>query len=209
MKANKLMRSAYLKALNEADDNKKDKSSTVKNPKTAIEDGLHGMRTGEVLGLIVSQISDDKPFKFAKDYLLDILVNAVKNGKVKASALKDVIKDFDTKNIEDNSNIDWEHVEIDPTGTSMKCYLDGDSRKKFDEMMKELESGMKDIKKEVEEADKKLKDDVKKAKVKIDDKKLEDNALVVAGVIDDKDNKGKSGKELTKLVDDNIKKAEV
>lgn len=204
----KFLKEAYDIAMNEETDNKAE-NNKVKNPKSAIEDGLHGMQTGEVFDMVSTQVSGNMLKFVLSKHLFNILVNAVKNGKVKASALKDAIKDFDTKNIEDNSNIDWEHVEIDPAGTSVKCYLDGDSRKKFDEMMKELESGMKDIKKEVKEADKKLKDDVKKAKVKIDDKKLEDNALAVAAVIDNKDNKGKSGKELTKLVDDNIKKAEV
>ena len=46
--------------------------------------------------------------------------------------MKDAIKDFDVKNIEDDSNIDWNNVELDPSGITMKCFFDGDSKKIID-----------------------------------------------------------------------------
>lgn len=111
------------------------------------------------------------------------------------------LKGLGDKNVEDNSKIDWEHVELDPSGVTMKCLFDGDSGKRVKELAAAIEKGMEGVKKEVEEADKKLEDDVKKAGIKIDAEKLGQNGLTVAGVIDNKENKKLKGKELTKKVD--------
>ena len=178
----------------------------IKDPKGKIVSGLEGMKPGAVMQAVAKSLGSSSP-DFLKKHLVKILVNAAKNGKVKFDALKDAIKDFDTKNIEDNSNIDWNNVELDPSGITMKCFFDGDSKKIIDQFMKEYESEMKNVGKEIEDADKKLHADVKKAGIKIDDQLLDDNGLIVATVLDDKANKEKSGKELTKKVNDTIKQA--
>ena len=189
-----------------SNDNQK-KSSEVKDPKGKIEAGLKGMKPGAVMQAIAKSLGTTSP-DFLKKHLLKLVINAAKNGTVKAAAIKDAIKDFGNKNVEDNSKIDWEHVEIDPSGTTMKCMFDGESKKKIDELAKVMEKEMQGVEKEIEEADKKLHDDVKKAGVDIDDEKLDQNGIVVASVIDDKENKKLKGKELTKKVDDAIEKDE-
>ena len=165
------------------------------------------MKPGAVMQAIAKSLGTTSP-DFLKKHLLKLVINAAKNGTVKAAAIKDAIKDFGNKNVEDNSKIDWEHVEIDPSGTTMKCMFDGESKKKIDELAKVMEKEMQGVEKEIEEADKKLHDDVKKAGVDIDDEKLDANGIVVASVIDDKENKKLKGKELTKKVDDAIEKDE-
>jgi tyrosyl-tRNA synthetase len=63
---------------------------------------------------------------------------------------------------------------------------------------------MEAAKDDIETSSEELNKDIKKSGVKIEGEKLADNALTVAGVIDNEENKGKSGKELTKIVDQKI-----
>lgn len=201
-----LISDAYKCVLEDSNENpatKDNKLIAVKDPKQKIISGLEGMKPGAVLQTISKQL-DTTSSKFLGTHLINIIVNAAKNGKVKFDAIKDAVKGFNDKNIEDSSKIDWEHVKLDPSGTTLKCYFDGDSKKIIDSFMKQYESEMKTLKDDIEKDNKKLHDDVKKAKVKIDDEKLEQNSLIVASTLNDEKNKGKSGKALTKEIDQKI-----
>ena len=188
------------------DDNKKE-SSKKKDPKTALYKALKIMRPGQVMDFIAKQLGVDVP-KFLISNAGHIAGLAVKNGWAKAGDIKDALKGIGSKSKDDNSEIDWEKAEVDENTFQLKCLFDGDSGAKFKEFMKQYEGEMKDLKTEIEEADQKLHDDVKKAGVEIDDEKLDKNGVVVACVIDSKDNKKLKGKELTKKVDDAIEQDE-
>lgn len=183
----------------------KKESNKKKNPKEALYKALKTMRPGQVMDFVAKQLGLDVP-KFLINNAGHIAGLAAKNGWAKANGIKDAFKELGSKNKEDNSGIDWENVDVDEDTFQFKCLFDGDSGNKFKEFMKQYESEMKDLKVEIEEADKQLHDDVKKAGVKIDDEKLDQNGIVVASVIDDKENKKLKGKELTKKVDDAIEK---
>ena len=183
----------------------KKESNKKKNPKEALYKALKTMRPGQVMDFVAKQLGLDVP-KFLMNNAGHIAGLAAKNGWAKANGIKDAFKELGSKNKEDNSGIDWENVDVDEDTFQFKCLFDGDSGNKFKEFMKQYESEMKDLKVEIEEADKQLHDDVKKAGVKIDDEKLDQNGIVVASVIDDKENKKLKGKELTKKVDDAIEK---
>ena len=183
----------------------KKESNKKKNPKEALYKALKTMRPGQVMDFVAKQLGLDVP-KFLMNNAGHIAGLAAKNGWAKANGIKDAFKELGSKNKEDNSGIDWENVDVDEDTFKFKCLFDGDSGNKFKEFMKQYESEMKDLKVEIEEADKQLHDDVKKAGVKIDDEKLDQNGIVVASVIDDKENKKLKGKELTKKVDDAIEK---
>ena len=186
-------------------ESEKKESNKKKNPKEALYKALKTMRPGQVMDFVAKQLGLDVP-KFLMNNAGHIAGLAAKNGWAKANGIKDAFKELGSKNKEDNSGIDWENVDVDEDTFQFKCLFDGDSGNKFKEFMKQYESEMKDLKVEIEEADKKLHDDVKKAGVKIDDEKLDQNGIVVASVIDDKENKKLKGKELTKKVDDAIEK---
>lgn len=181
----------------------KEKSQLV-NAKKEIMSGLKGMRPGAVMQAVAKSLGSTSR-KFLATYLLKIIVNAAKNGKIKTAAIKDAIKDFGDKNIEDNSGIDWENVKVDEAGMTFKCLFDGDSKKKLMSITTDFEDSMKDVKEDVEEADKKLNDDVKKAGVKLDQETIDKDGVIIANVIDDKENKDKSGKELKKEIEELIK----
>ena len=186
-------------------ESEKKESNKKKNPKEALYKALKTMRPGQVMDFVAKQLGVDVP-KFLMNNAGHIAGLAAKNGWAKANGIKDAFKELGSKNKEDNSGIDWENVDVDEDTFQFKCLFDGDSGNKFKEFMKQYESEMKDLKVEIEEADKQLHDDVKKAGVKIDDEKLDQNGIVVASVIDDKENKKLKGKELTKKVDDAIEK---
>jgi hypothetical protein len=135
-----------------------------------------------------------------------LATKAVKSGWTKASSISGSIKDFSKKNKEDKSGIDYSKLKLDPSTVSFKCLFDGETGKKLMSFMDEFESEIKDEGKEIEKADKQLHDDVKKAGVKMDEKEIDDNGLAVASVIDNKENKGKKGKELKKEIEGAIKK---
>ena len=186
-------------------ESEKKESNKKKNPKEALYKALKTMRPGQVMDFVAKQLGLDVP-KFLMNNAGHIAGLAAKNGWAKANGIKDAFKELGSKNKEDNSGIDWENVDVDEDTFQFKCLFDGDSGNKFKEFMKQYESEMKDLKVESEEADKQFHDDVKKAGVKIDDEKLDQNGIVVASVIDDKENKKLKGKELTKKVDDAIEK---
>lgn len=155
--------------------------------------------------MAVSKSLGQSSSKFLGKHLLKIIINAVKSGAIKTAELGAAVKDFNKKNAKDTSNIDWEHVEIDPSTMTFKCVFEGDAKKKIDAFMKEYEVGLKGIKDEIEEQDKKLHDDVKKAKIDMSEDEVDEHGIEVASVIDDKSSKGKTPKELKKDIDAKIK----
>ena len=176
------------KEKNDSFDGNKKESSKKKDPKTALYKALKTMRPGQVMDFVAKQLGVDVP-KFLISNAGHIAGLAVKNGWAKAGDIKDALKGIGSKSKDDNSGIDWEKAEVDENTFQLKCLFDGDSGAKFNEFMKQYEDEMKDLKTEIEEADQKLHDDVKKAGVEIDDEKLDKNGVVVACVIDSKDNK--------------------
>lgn len=179
-------------------------SQLKKSPKQQILNGIQGMRPGEAMQLVAKSL-DQNSASFLAKHLLTIIINAAKNGKIKTAAIKDAIKDFNDKNIEDNSGIDWENVSVDESGMSFKCLFDGDSKKVLMNFMEIFNDETKDIQKEVEEADKKFHTDVKRSGIKMDDQQIDDNGVIIASIIDNPKNEEKTGKELTKDVETAIK----
>lgn len=162
------------------------------------------MRPGAVLQFIAKQFGMSST-EFVAKHALSIAKMAIKNGWVKTKDIGASITDFAKKNKEDVTGIDFSKAEIDPSTTMFKCLFDnvGDKLSTF---MKDLENELKDESKEIEKADKQLHADVKKAGVDMDEQEVDDNGLAVASVIDNKKNKGKSGKDLKKKIESAIKK---
>lgn len=163
------------------------------------------MRPGAVMQF-VAKFSGEDPAKFIAKNSLRLAAKAVKNGWTKSADIAKSIKDIGKKNKDDKSGIDYSKLKLDPSTMTFKCLFDGDTGKKLDAFMEEFESEVKDEGKEIEKADKQLHDDVKKAGVDMDEQEVDDNGLAVASVIDNKKNKGKSGKELKKKIEGAIKK---
>lgn len=162
------------------------------------------MQPAQVLSFIAKQSG----FKSGKELLLkyspSLTASILKHGFYKTKDLAKSVKDFAKKNIEDNSKIDFENIEIDTDTLKTVYVFDGDSIVKLEDFIKQYQESMKDVAKEAETAGKKLKDDVAKAKVTVSDETLDNNGLTVAGVINNPDNKNKSGKELTKEINQRV-----
>lgn len=194
--------------MNEVYDSVIDEADKQKNKsKDAIIAGLKGMRPGYAMQAIAGVMGQSTPGFFVK-HIGKILFNSVKSGAIKAADLTKSIKDFSNKNVEDNSGIDWNNIQIDPHGMSAKCIFDGDSKKIVEQFMKTFESSMKGIDQEIKQADDKLHKEVKQAGVKLDNKTVDKNGIVVATAIDDAKKSGKSGKELTNEITAQIKVAD-
>ena len=197
-------KSAKTTRLHEADDEgkekkeKEDEKAAGADPKTAKKEilaGLKGMRPGEML-MAITKSTGSTVTDFLATHVVDMIVNAVKSGKVKADAIKDAVKGFGKKNKADNTKIDWENVELDPSTMTFTCMFEGDVKKQLDEFMKVAEKELKPVAKEAEKADKQLAADVKKAKVEVSDEDLKENSIQVANAIDSEDAKDKKPEEI-------------
>ena len=167
-----------------------------KSKKQQYLDAIKSMTPGAVLEFVSKQL-EINPVKFLATNAGWLALAAAKNGWVKATEIKDAIKDFSKKNKEDNTGIDFENVEVDEDTMKFMCLLDGDSMKKLDEFVKNYYDDLKDFGKECEEADEKLHKDAKAKDIKLSDDEIDKHGMTVAGVIDDENNKKVSGKELT------------
>ncbi len=167
-----------------------------KSKKQQYLDAIKSMTPGAVLEFVSKQL-EINPVKFLATNAGWLALAAAKNGWVKATEIKDAIKDFGKKNKEDNTGIDFENVEVDEDTMKFMCLLDGDSMKKLDEFVKNYYDDLKDFGKECEEADEKLHKDAKAKDIKLSDDEIDKHGMTVAGVIDDENNKKVSGKELT------------
>ena len=153
------------------------------------------MEPGQVMCFIADQLKQT-PVKFLATHAGSLAVNAVKNGWIKGSSIKDALKDFKGKNAEDTSGIDYKNLELDDSTVKLKCLFDGESIKKLEQFKQEFSKQLKDIEDDQKEANDKLVSDAKKAGLKISDKAVKEDGLVIASVIDKKDNKGKKSAEL-------------
>lgn len=162
------------------------------------------MQPAQVLTFI-KQITNAKSGKeFIAKNSPALVASIIKNGFYKAVDLAKSIKDINKKNIEDNSNIDFENVTIDEDSIKTIYVFDGDSIKKLESFLEEYNKSLEGTAEEAEESGKKLKDDVKKAKVKVNDETLDNNGLTVAGVIKNPENKKDSPKELEEKIQNRI-----
>ena len=162
------------------------------------------LQPAQVLSFITKQMGEKTGAELILKNSPSLAASILKHGFYKAKDLGKSIKDFGKKNIEDNSKIDFENVEID-TDTLKTIYVfDGDSIQKLEEFIKQYQESMKDIEAEASKAGEKLKSDVQSKKVKVSDETLDNNGLTVAGVIKNPENKNKSGKELTKEINQRV-----
>lgn len=181
--------------------------------KKQIEQGLKGMRPGQVMMAVAKQM-DMTSAQLLKKKLLPIIVAAAKAGKVKAGAIKDAVKDFKKKNAEDKSGIDWDKLELDPSTMTFKCLFDGESKKKLEAFMKEYESAAEGAAEEAEADNKKLHAAVKKTGLDMSDEEVDENGIIVANSLSGKDKKNKKKVsndikqkiKLKKELEDSIKK---
>lgn len=169
----------------------------------SIVNDLMKLEPSQLLKYIAKQENSDAKAWILKN-LIPFAAYVVKNGFIKTKALTGAVKDINKKNKDDMSGIDYDNVEIENSSIKTVYAFDDETIKKLQDFINEYKKQMEDAKADIEQSSEKLNKDIKKAGVKIDGDKLSDNALVVAGVIDNKKNKGKSGKELTKIVDQKI-----
>lgn len=174
-----------------------------KSKKQQYLDAIKTMTPGAVLEFVSQQLNID-PAKFLAKNAGWLALAAAKNGWVKASEIKDAVKNFGNKNKEDNTGIDFENAEVDEDTMKFMCLLDSDTMKKLDEFVKNYYDSIKDIGKEMKDADDKLEKDAKSKKIDLKPDEIKANGLEVAKVIDSKNNKGKSGKELTDEIKEQI-----
>lgn len=174
-----------------------------KSKKQQYLDAIKTMTPGAVLEFVSQQL-DVNPVKFLAKNAGWLALAAAKNGWVKASEIKDAVKNFGNKNKEDNTGIDFENAEVDEDTMKFMCLLDGDAMKKLDEFVKNYYDSIKDIGKEMKDADDKLEKDAKSKKIDLKPDEIKANGLEVAKVIDSKNNKDKSGKELTDEIKEQI-----
>lgn len=180
-----------------------DKKSTKKVTADSIVNDLMKLEPSQLLKYIAKQENSDAKAWIIKN-ILPFAAYVVKNGFIKAKALAGSVKDINKKNKEDVSGIDYDNVEIEESSIKTVYAFDEETVKKLQDFINDYKKQMEEAKEDIEKSSEKLSKDIKKSGIKIDNDKLSDNALVVAGVIDNKKNKGKSGKELTKIVDQKI-----
>lgn len=178
------------------------KEAKIQDSKKKIEQGLQGMRPGQAMMAISKQL-DMSSTEFLKKNLLKIIIAAAKAGKVKATALKDAIKDFGDKNVEDKTGIDWNKLKIDSSTMTYKCLFDGDSKKKLQDFIDTYSKELENVQKEAEADNKKLQDEVKKTGLNISDEEVNDNGIIVANSVAKKGKKTK--KEIAKDIEQKIK----
>ena len=195
---------AFKDELYEKDDSSKEKTKEEKVTLDKLCKMMKVMRPGAVMQFVAKALGMNS-IKFINQKGLALAGKAIKNGWVKSTDIVGSIKDFSKKNKEDKSGIDYSKLKLDPSTMSFKCLFDGDTGKTLNAFIDEFESEIKDESKEIEKADKQLHADVKKAGVKMDEQEIDDNGLAVASVIDNKKNKGDSGKELKKKIEGAIK----
>lgn len=131
----------------------------------------------------------------------------VKNNFIKAKEIAKSIKDFNVKNIDDNSDIDYSNVEIDEDTFKESSMFDNEKEvKAIEDFIKQYQETQQEAEKEAQKTIKDAEKDIKDSGIDIPQEQIDDNTLDVLGVIDKEENKDKSPEELTKLVKDKIEK---
>ena len=194
---------------NEEDEKKEssDKKDSAENKtKVTPESIIKDMMKFEPSQLIkfVAQQEDTGVKRWLLMNLIPFVIYAVKNNYIKAKALGSAIKNIGDKNKDDETGIDYDNVEIEESSIKTVYAFDDETIEKLQKFIDEYKKEMEAAKDDIETSSEELNKDIKKSGVKIEGEKLADNALTVAGVIDNEENKGKSGKELTKIIDQKI-----
>lgn len=151
---------------------------------------------------------DMKPSEFFAKKFLKIAAYSIKNGLVKTGDIAKSVKDFTKKNIKDNTDIDYDNLEIDPDTVKIKTLFGGKDNKVLVDFINEFSEEMKDIDSEVEKQTQQLKNDIKKRGVSVSDEQISKNGPIIVGTIYNKENKDLSKKELRSKIDSDIKEYE-
>lgn len=187
----------------ESSDKKDSKENKTKaTPESIIKDMMK-FEPSQLLKFVAQQ-EDTGAKRWLLKNLIPFVIYAVKNNYIKAKALGSAIKNIGDKNKDDETGIDYDNVEIEESSIKTVYAFDDETIEKLQKFIDEYKKEMEAAKDDIETSSEELSKDIKKSGVKIEGEKLADNALTVAGVIDNEENKGKSGKELTKIVDQKI-----
>lgn len=157
----------------------------------------------------LSKQYDMKPSEFFAKKFLKIAAYSIKNGLVKTGDIAKSVKDFTKKNVKDNTDIDYDNLEIDPDTVKIKTLFGGKDNKVLVDFINEFSEEMKDAESEAEKQAQQLKNDIKKRGVTVSDEELNKNGQTIAGTIYNKENKDLSGKKLKQKIDNDIKQQEI
>lgn len=152
---------------------------------------------------------DMKPSEFFAKKFLKIAAYSIKNGLVKTGDIAKSVKDFTKKNIKDNTDINYDNLEIDPDTVKIKTLFGGKDNKVLVDFINKFSEEMKDAESEAEKQAQQLKNDIKKRGVTVSDEELNKNGQTIAGTIYNKENKDLSGKKLKQKIDNDIKQQEI
>ena len=131
----------------------------------------------------------------------------VKNNFIKAKEIAKSIKDFNVKNIDDNSDIDYSNVEIDEDTFKESSMFDNEKEiKAIEDFIKQYQETQQEAEKEAEKSIKDAENDIKDSGIDIPQEQIDNNTLDVLSVIDNEDNKDKSPEELSQLIKDKLEK---
>lgn len=193
-------------------EDKDTKNSDKENSKPVTADSLvkdlMKLQPAQLLKYIAKQEDSDAKAWLLKN-LIPFTIHVVKNGYIKTKDLAKSVKDINKKNVSDDTGIDYDNLDIDESTVKSIYAFDEDALQKLQKFIDQYKKEMESAKSDIERSCKEVQSDVKKSGVKVDNKKLANNTLDVVSVIDDSENKGKSGKELTKLVDQRIEQSDV
>lgn len=152
---------------------------------------------------------DMKPSEFFAKKFLKIAAYSIKNGLVKTGDIAKSVKEFTKKNVKDNTDIDYDNLEIDPDTVKIKTLFGGKDNKVLVDFINEFSEKMKDAESEAEKQTEQIKGDIKKRGVELSDEEVNKHGAIIAGTIYDKDNKNLSGKKLQKKIASDIKQHEL
>ena len=187
----------------ESSDKKDSKENKTKVTPEAIIKDMMKFEPAQLLKFVAQQEDSGAKTWLLKN-LIPFVIYAVKNNYIKAKALGSAIKNIGDKNKDDETGIDYDNVEIEESSIKTVYAFDDETIEKLQKFIDDYKKEMEAAKDDIETSSEELSKDIKKSGIKIEGEKLANNALTVAGVIDNKENKGKSGKELTKIVDQKI-----
>lgn len=155
---------------------------------------------------VVAREMGTKPLPFMLKNSLTMLKNAVKNGWIKSKDIFNAVDGFSEKTHMDDTDIDWDTVEIAPNTTKMRFLLTKDIVEALQELKEDYKEDIKDIETEGKAIDDSVRDEMKKRGLKMSDEEMKTDATLVVNTMSAKENKNKSGKELKKEIENKKKK---
>lgn len=108
---------------------------------------LKTMDSGSVMSFAAEQLGMS-PAKFLMKNAGRLVLKAVKNGWAKAASIKDAVKDFSAKNVEDDSGIDYDLLDIDESTVKVKVLFAG---KQGEELRDFVQGCMENLAEDAEE----------------------------------------------------------